>query len=115
MKIGLKVNADQLNFLSNVFDRYRNVTPLSFQLEKRESKFLTSICIEIADKFAAKFQTVARTPDLFDTKKKYKITLKFYQAHAVSLLMLKLKTHEADAYRRNMAEIIHNKIEPQLT
>jgi hypothetical protein len=114
MKVELKITADQVNYLAELFERYGKVTAAHLQTQPRESKVLISICIDIADKFADKFRTISRKQTIFDVKKKHKVSMKYYEAHAVSLLLVGCKNNEADPYRRSMAEKLVLIIDQQL-
>jgi hypothetical protein len=114
MKVEIKATADQVNYLAELFQQYGKMTAVEIQSQSREAKVLISIGVDIADKFADKFRTISRKQTIFDVNKRHKVTLKYYEAYAVSSLLTGQKNNEADPYRRSMAEKLVLTIDQQL-
>lgn len=114
MEISVKLTSNQIGYLSGVLENSIHVTPAQFINLKREAKVVVSIVFDISEKFEDKFRKLSKTLNLFDEKKKHKITLKFYQAHALTVLLHGIRTNEKDPYKWSMAENIYNLIEKQL-
>lgn len=76
MNIEPKLTADQVfavaKLLEQVYETYPSSNP--------DQKLVRSISFDLADKFTTKQRTVYKSNSLFDTKKKYKMTLKYHEA-----------------------------------
>lgn len=114
MKVELSLRSAQINYLAQVFDQFGKLNSKGFVSLKREHKVIISICVDVADKFADKFKKISRSTTLFDDKKKYKVTLKFYEAHAIHVYLLGHEQLETDAHKKNLALTIMLIIEPKL-
>lgn len=114
MKVDLKLKAEQINYLSEVFDVFGKMTLAAVINKNRNTKVVISICIDVADRFSDKFKKISRTQNLFDEKKRYKFSLKFYEAHAIATYLLGVINNEIDIYKKNMALAILLQLEPQL-
>jgi hypothetical protein len=114
MNIELKVKAVQINYLSEVFSLFGNMTQAELINKKRDTKVVISICIDIADKFSDKFKKISRSQNLFDEKKKYKFTLKYHEGYAIATYLLGVRNLETDPYKKMMATAILIQLEPQI-
>lgn len=86
MIIELKFNIDALHLLSELLNRVYNADPNAHGTDK----LLVSIAYELADKFEKKFRTQQKKPSLFDTKKKYKVSLKYFEAWALHKIITEI-------------------------
>jgi hypothetical protein len=116
MIIELKVNADQLQYLSAIFeDLIESATSKMLQpTTPKANKVVTSICIDVAENITSKYNKISKKQTLFDTKKKYKLSLKYHEAHAVNILVAGKIHSESDPYRKSMAVQISNTIDRKL-
>lgn len=115
MKIEIKLKADQVNYLASVFESFGNVTVQTFVNQERSRKVIISICMELSDKFSDKFKAISRKSTLFDAKKKYKISLKYYEAHAISVYLRGVELNETDTYRKMTAIHLLTQLDQHLT
>ena len=79
MIVELKFNIDALHLLSSILGSVYKREPTTDYLPKE----IISICYDLADKFEKKYKTQQKKPTLFDTKKKYKVSLKYHEGWAL--------------------------------
>lgn len=87
MKIELKLNNDTIiacdRILSGVYE-------VNFNANNKEQKLILSIIYEVADMFGTKCKLLKKKADLFNIKKKHKVTFKYHQAWALYSVLLEL-------------------------
>jgi hypothetical protein len=115
MNIEFKATAAQIHYLVTIVEPFGKLQYEYMQRQKRETKVINSILIEVADKFGDKLKTIARKQDIFSDKKKHKISMKFYQAHALSILLSGCKMNETDDYRKGLSEALLLIIDQKIT
>lgn len=103
MKVELKLKADDINYLALLFESFGNVNIQSFVNMDRQQKLIMSILVELSDKFSDKIKKLSRKTTLFDTNKTHKISLKFYEAHAMAVYLRGAELNETDTYRKTIA------------
>lgn len=88
MKIEIQLTADQVFAVAKLLEQVYYSHPID-----TNQKIMRSIAIDVADKFTSKQITLYSNQNLFDSKKKHKMTLKFYEAFALhSVIELFLHT-----------------------
>lgn len=110
MKIELKLNNDTIvainELLSYVYD-----------MEKSNDKKVNvyrSIGFDLADKFDSKAKQLVKKSTLFDAKKKHKITLKYYEAWALEIILRELFTMSDDHYNRFRVNLVIDNLNQKL-
>jgi hypothetical protein len=78
MKIELKLTADQVFATARLLEQIYESKPTDIQ-----QKLMRSIALDVADKYIKKQHSLYTKQNLFDAKKKHKITLKFHEAYAL--------------------------------
>lgn len=84
MKVELKLNPDQVFACSKML---RGVVDSQLPPTGREQKLIRSMAVELNDKFNKEAQKLKKSLDLFEIKKKVKITLKYHDAWALEKLI----------------------------
>jgi hypothetical protein len=85
MKIQLKINADGIAAVSKLLEQVYYL-----KNENKEVRQLQSICFDVVNKFAKAYRAVLENHNLFDTKKKYSINLKYHEAYALEMVIISL-------------------------
>ncbi len=93
MKVELRLTADSIVAVNQLLQNIYELTATS-----KHEKVYRSIGFELADKFDSKAKSLIKKTSLFDTKKKHKITLKFYEAWALEIILNNFKTLVSDHY-----------------
>ena len=114
MKIALKLSADQIAYLHSTLSDSAIVDVAAFARADRSNKVVLSIIGGVAETFEDKFKEVSRKPTLFDTKKKYKITLQYHEAFAVNTIVKERAAKERDAWRKTTANKLFITIDEML-
>lgn len=97
-KIELSLTADELVYLSN---KTLLVQTIRFNELDRKTKIAHSILLELSDKLELKSKKLTRTPDIFNSKKKHKITIKYHEAAFLENYLDGFQTQE-QGYNANM-------------
>lgn len=110
MKVELKITSDTINATARLLEQlYDLPTPLG----QRET-IIRSIAYDVADAMLSKQKSVRKKLNLFDAKKKYKISLKFHEAFALYNILNELIINVSDDYNRfiisKLIAEIHQKI-----
>jgi hypothetical protein len=111
MKVELKKNIDELQYLNLRLEASTKIDINDFTRLNRDSKLVASIMQEVADKICGKFEKISRRPSLFDGKKKYNTTLSYHQAYALWVYLTGAVNNETDPHRRTMAIKLHGKLD----
>lgn len=98
MKIKLKLSPDTILALDSLFESFCG-NPLAGKT--KEQKTLLSIAYDLADHFQRLANRVSRSADLFSTKKKLDISLKYYQAWALERIIREMPQEE-NPYKKNL-------------
>ncbi|MDV6170210.1 hypothetical protein R1T16_17370 [Flavobacterium sp. DG1-102-2] len=115
MKVELKLTADELQYMAQLAGHSNSSSTLAiFMSITREKKTVMSICIDVADKFEAKYKALSRKATLFDAKKKHKISLKYHEAYAVNAWLETRLPLETDPYRKSICSKLSLMIDPKL-
>jgi hypothetical protein len=101
MKIEIKITADQVFATSKLLQQVYDTTPVDVN-----QKIMRSIALDVADKYISKQHALYTKQDLFDAKKKYKITLKFHEAYALHSVIELLLYTVNDVYCNTILKIL---------
>jgi hypothetical protein len=103
MKIDLKLTADEINYLERQTLLVQSID--TKQLPK-EKKTAYSIMLDVSDMLMAKAKQLNRKTDLFEIKKKHKITLKWHEAETLEEYIDVFSVYQDDPYKTNLARKI---------
>lgn len=106
MKVELKLTADTINAAARLLEKvYDLPAPLG-----QSEKIIRSIAYDVADTMLSKQKTIRKKLNLFDAKKKHKISLKYHEAFALYNILNELNINVSDDYNRT----ILNKLKDEL-
>lgn len=95
MKVELELSKFQIHFISNQMELFETgVAQMNFVIQPSEKKLLLSICNDISDKFHNKSRAIRKEQKL--KKKPYKMTLKWYQAYALNVILFSATLNAKD-------------------
>jgi hypothetical protein len=98
MKVELKLTADTINAAARLLEKvYDLPTPLG-----QSEKIIRSIAYDVADTMLSKQKTIRKKLNLFDAKKKHKISLKYHEAFALYNILNELNINVSDDYNRTI-------------
>jgi hypothetical protein len=98
MKVELKLTADTINAAARLLEQvYDLPAPLG-----QGEKIIRSIAYDVADAMLSKQKTIRKKQTLFDSKKKYKISLKFHESFALYNILNELLHTVSDQYNRTI-------------
>lgn len=101
VKIKLKLTPDTVIALAKLLA----YPPSLFPVQKTvEQKLLLSYTYELSDKLTNKSRKLLRSVDLFNTKKKTSLTLKYHEAWALEQLIRKLLNLEENKLSRTLLQ-----------
>jgi hypothetical protein len=100
MKIDLKLTADEINYLERTTITVQAIDPRQLPNDKKTAY---TIMLDVSDKLMAKAKQINRKTDLFDTKKKHKITLKWHEAETLEQYIDAFSDYQDDPYKANLA------------
>lgn len=109
MKIELKLSADQVFCVAKMIEQVYDT-----QTHDVQQKVMKSIAIDIADKFTRKQLELHNKQSLFDAKKKYKVSLKFHEAFALSEVIRLLINTITDVYCKTITNKVLDNLNQQL-
>ena len=111
MKIELQLTTDEINYLER---KCFLIQSMDFRHLDQQSKKTYTIMIDVLDKVTAKAKSLNRRIDLFDQKKKSKITLKYHEGYILEAYLEGFFQSETDPYKRNIARIIISQLNQKL-
>lgn len=86
MKVELELSKFQIHFISNQMELFETgFAQMNFVIQPIDKKLVLSICSDISDKFHNKSRAIRKETKI--KKKPYKITLKWYEAYALNVLI----------------------------
>lgn len=98
MKVELKLTADTINAAARLLEKvYELPAPLG-----QSEKIIRSIAYDVADTMLSKQKTIRKKLNLFDAKKKHKISLKYHEAFALYNILKELNINVSDDYNRTI-------------
>jgi hypothetical protein len=111
MKIELKLTADEVNYLER---KCFLIQSMDFRQLDQNSKKTYTIMIDVLDKVTAKAKSISRRVDLFDQKKRHKITLKYHEAYILEPFIEGFRQNEDDPYQTNLSRKIITQLNQKL-
>ena len=109
MKVILKLNPDTAIIIAATIEAVYNSKALT-----RKEKSTLSIALDVASKLDAKVINVKAKRNLFDTKKKISITLKFHEADMLELLLIQQMQGVEQPYIRQEIQKAINQLNQKL-
>ena len=103
MKINLQLNADEINYLERTTIM---VQAVDYRQLPKDKLSAYTIMLDVSDKLMAKAKQLNRKTDLFDQKKKHKITLKYHEADTLEKYVDTFGSYQDDPYKANLARKI---------
>ena len=86
MKIEIELSKFQIHFISHQMELFETgLAQMNFVMQPREKKLVLSICSDISDKFHNKSRAIRKETKI--KKKPYKMTLKWYEAYALNVML----------------------------
>ena len=111
MKIKLKLSPDAILAVDWIFD---NFCKGSLPGRTQEQKVLLSISYDLDDTFQKQANKVVRSSDLFNTKKKMGIGLKYYQAWALEKIIREMLPLVDNLYKKTLLGSLADDINQKL-
>lgn len=111
MKIELKLTAAEINYLEQQTLLVQSID--TKQLPK-DKKTAYTIMLDVSDKLMAKAKQLNRKTDLFDFKKKHKITLKWHEAETLEQYIDVFSVYQDDPYKANLARKVITQLNQKL-
>lgn len=109
MKIDLKISPDQLIATASILEGIDNPIALS-----SNEKMLLSIAYDLVDKFSQKSTKTKRKTDLFSTRKKVTVSLKFHEAWALEKILIERKAVLVNDFSKSMVQTVINLLNQKL-
>lgn len=111
MKIELKLSSETISIVAKVLEILtRNSERAPFKM----ARVYLSICFDLLDKFETKKRGLMRNRDIFNSNKKHKMTLKFYEAWALEAVLVDFYWEGLDDYNKmllkNVRDTLNQKI-----
>jgi hypothetical protein len=100
MKIDLKLTADEINYLERQTLLVQSIDTKQLPNDKKTAY---TIMLDVSDKLMAKAKQLNRKTDLFEAKKKHKITLKWHEAETLEQYIDVFSAYQDDPYKANLA------------
>ena len=94
MKVEIKITSDQVFYLEKKLQSIALISAVQFVNLDRKKRNENSLLLDCYDKIEAKSKAISRKPTIFDTKKKYSISLKYHEASILNALCCSLKELE---------------------
>ena len=104
MKVELKLTADTINAAARLLEKVYDLPAPWGQSEK----IIRSIAYDVADAMLSKQKSIRKKLNLFDAKKKYKISLKYHEAFALYNILNELIINVSDDYNRVILDKLKN-------
>ncbi|GGA84511.1 hypothetical protein GCM10008015_26630 [Flavobacterium palustre] len=109
MKIDLKLTHEAITIIASTLQPiYKS------KAHTRREKSTLSIAYDVAGKLDSKFGSVKLKTDLFNTKKKVKVSLKYHEADMLELLLLGEIKGVSDNYIRQQIQKVINELNQKL-
>jgi hypothetical protein len=110
MKTDLKLTADQVFALEKLLQQVYNLYPATTQ----EQKATRSIAFDLDEKFSSKRKQIIKNNNLFEQKKRYKISLKYHEALALQRIIFDLldtvNSEKPKFDLKNVHDFLHQKL-----
>ncbi len=107
MKIQIPLDFEQLKIVFNLLENAYNI-----KTETRAEKTNMSILIDLCDKFQIKYNSKRKDLDLLNSRKKFKMSLKFHEADTLRMfLAFFLDSVHLNDLQRSKISKLHNYID----
>lgn len=111
MKVEIHLNIDSLVAVKESLNK---LYEMEIPTDKR-GRVYCSIGLELADKFESKVKTeIKKGISLFNTKKKYKIGLKYHEAWALEGCLIELIGSLNNEYKKQLVQFTINQLNQKL-
>lgn len=111
MKVELKLNIDTIFAINKLLQQvYDTNTPMEIT-----QKIYRSIGFDLADKFDKLKKSNIKKATVFDTKKKYKVSLKFYEAWALFNIIMNLLPTINNDLSKSQLQATANELHKQIS
>jgi hypothetical protein len=111
MKIELKLTSDEINYLEQTTI---TVQAIDYRQLSKDKLTAFTIMLDVSDKLMAKAKQLNRKTDLFDSKKKHKISLKYHEADTLEKYVDTIREYQDDPYKANLARKIITQLNQKL-
>jgi len=111
MKIELKLTADEINYLDRTTITVQDIDYKQLSKDKRSAY---TIMLDVSDKLTVKAKQINRKTDLFEQRKKHKITLKWHEAETLEQYIDVFRDYQDDPYKANLARKIMMQLNQKL-
>lgn len=111
MKIDLKLTADEINYLERQTVQVQSIDPKKLPNDKKAAY---TIMLDVSDQLMIKAKQLNRKTDLFDGKKKHKITLKWHEAETLEQYIDAFSQYQDDPYKANLARKVITQLNQKL-
>jgi len=103
-----KLSADELFFLEENLRSIHSLTIIQFKQLTHEKKLQHSVMLDVSDRITKRRRTIERKTAIFDTKKRYNLTLKYHEAFLLLRFIqeLVLTDPHAQMLQRNLIEVL---------
>lgn len=109
MKIELNLTAEEIFSIHTVINPVYAAKAIT-----REGKVIQSIGFELADKFDSKQKSLKKKQNLFDTKKRHKVSLKAYEADALEKILINQRQYLDIPYMLNHVQKVIDTLNQKL-
>ncbi|WP_306353689.1 hypothetical protein [Flavobacterium sp. '19STA2R22 D10 B1'] len=110
MKVELTLTNDSILAVNELLSHVYNMEKSN---DKQENVY-RSIGFELADKFDSKAKELIKKSSLFNVKKKYKFSLKYYEAWALEIILKELFSYTNNHYTRLQVNLIIDRLNQKL-
>ncbi|MFL0065356.1 hypothetical protein V2595_06940 [Tenacibaculum maritimum] len=105
MKVKLKFTVDQIISISAILNK---ICKINFNSLSHQEKINISICLVLSDTFEMKKRDIQKKNDLFNSRKKISIALKYHQVWALNQVLIdKFSLVENEYQKFNIQNSIH--------
>ena len=111
MKIDLKLTADEINFLERKLSGLKNIDSRLFD---KERLIYLSILTDVSDIVSKKTNSVNGKTDIFESKKKFKISFKYHEINVLEDFIRVFSQGETDPYNKNLSIKIFSQINQKI-
>lgn len=111
MKIELKLTVDEICYLESTT---KEVQTIDYKKLAKDKRTAFTIMLDVSDKLTTKAKQLIRKTDLFDQKKKHKISLKWHEAETLEQYIDAFKGGQDDVYKMNLARKIITQLNQKL-
>lgn len=100
MKVQLQLKAAEVHYVEA---KCIQIQTMDFKVLDKDSKRAYTVILDVLDKVMSKAKTINRSQNLFDEKKKHKLSLKFHEAYYLEKFLHGPAGNETDPYKQNLS------------